>query len=286
MLTKVLALLVFLLIAVAIAKDSEGGSSGSSLVPMQATPTPTPAWPHLDVIGNPPCPLDGAAPPNSSKAKLNRLMNRYHLPETSFEELPLEYLQGDALPQGEISPGGQLINLPDWQNPNNRRAVSVVGFVKDIRIRGCGLPKHGKRISIISPPEPPGVQSANCHRNDLGLCTVQIMLIPDKEWGPKDGHGIYYVKVTRRSRFLRRKGYLQSNVRDWSIESLRSSLKNRRVKFSGWLLFNEHYRERAWASDRNNKVGEANDRQTAWEIHPVMRIEVLPDPAARNRRRR
>jgi hypothetical protein len=46
-----------------------------------------------------------------------------------------------------------------------------------------------------------------------------------------------------------------------------------RVRFKGWLLFDREHADEA----ENTKPGRAaNWRATAWEIHPVTTIEVLP----------
>jgi hypothetical protein len=284
--TRVLTLTAFILLAAYMPTNIKLESVPDNLS-AEAEPTPSPMpgpWPNLDTLAKPLCSIDGAATPGSDKAQINRLMNRYHLPEKPFEVLPLEYLQGNDLPQGEISPEGQLVNLPNTQDPNNQRAITVVGFVKDVRIMGCGA----KKIYVYPErPESPGVQSANCHANQINLCTAQIMVTPDPALPRKQGRNIYFVKVTRRSRWLLREGYLSSNVsKDWSLETLRTKLRNHKVRFSGWLLFNENYRDRAWVSDPENKIGTDNDRQTAWEIHPVMGIEVLPNPSQPRGQRR
>lgn len=269
--TRVLALTAFLLLAAYISSNIVFPSLPVKLS-AEAQPTPTP-WPNLDTITKPPCGIDGAAAPNSENAEINRLMNRYRLPEKPFEELPLEYLRGNDLPQGETSPEGELVNFPNRLNPNNQRAVTVVGFVKDIRIMGCGT---GNTVYVqVEPPEKPGVQSANCYANKISLCTAQIMVTPDPTLPQIKGRNIYFVKVTRRSRWLANDNRLVSNIgNDWSTETLRKKIVRRWVRFSGWLFFNQNYRERAWVSDPADKIGKPNDRQTAWEIHPVMGIEV------------
>jgi hypothetical protein len=59
---------------------------------------------------------------------------------------------------------------------------------------------------------------------------------------------------------------------DWSAETLRKDLSGRLVRFEGWLLFDsDHTMESENIVPGTERVW----RATAWEIHPVTRIEVL-----------
>lgn len=59
---------------------------------------------------------------------------------------------------------------------------------------------------------------------------------------------------------------------DWSTTTLEKTLVGRFVSFEGWLLFDHQH---AAESENLNPGAPQNWRQTAWEIHPVTRIEVL-----------
>ena len=62
------------------------------------------------------------------------------------------------------------------------------------------------------------------------------------------------------------------NGLDWSAETLKRLLVGKWVRFEGWLFYDsEHAKESA------NTFKEGSDlwRATAWEIHPVTRIEIL-----------
>lgn len=64
---------------------------------------------------------------------------------------------------------------------------------------------------------------------------------------------------------------------DWSAETLRSQLVGHWCEFEGWLYFDVgHAEESENVSARNPE----NWRATAWEIHPVTKITVLPQPSA------
>ncbi len=59
---------------------------------------------------------------------------------------------------------------------------------------------------------------------------------------------------------------------DWSEERLRRDLVGRRCRFEGWLFFDSHHAEES----ENIAPGRPkNWRATAWEIHPITKIEVI-----------
>lgn len=61
---------------------------------------------------------------------------------------------------------------------------------------------------------------------------------------------------------------------DWSHAALARELKGRRCRFEGWLLFDLNHTNES----ENTMPGHASNwRATAWEIHPVTRIEVLAE---------
>ncbi|HVF66961.1 MAG TPA: hypothetical protein VM914_04835 [Pyrinomonadaceae bacterium] len=61
---------------------------------------------------------------------------------------------------------------------------------------------------------------------------------------------------------------------DWFTAALARELTGRRCRFEGWLLFDVNHA----AESENVRPGAASNwRATAWEIHPVTAIEVLPE---------
>jgi hypothetical protein len=59
---------------------------------------------------------------------------------------------------------------------------------------------------------------------------------------------------------------------DWSLAALKRELTGRRCRFEGWLVFD---REHADESENTAPGNPVNWRATAWELHPVTRIEVV-----------
>ena len=280
--TRVLALTTSLFLAALVSGIAQFQTPASnSSMESQATPSATPlTWPNLDRLKNPngtTCGLNGAPAGIREKAAQNRLRNRYHLPEKGFEQLTLEDLQKN-LPQGEIGPKQTLVNFPTSADPNNQRGVTIVAYVTDVLVLGCGA--ANEHVTFVPPIERRGVESAICYVNQESLCTAQIMVTSDPSLPRNEGRNVFVVNVTRRSRGLAKNNLLVSNIgNDWSTQALRDRIKGHWVRFSGWLFFNQNYRERAWVTDPDNKIGKANVRQTAWEIHPVMGIEIdVPPP--------
>jgi len=63
---------------------------------------------------------------------------------------------------------------------------------------------------------------------------------------------------------------------DWSTAALRAALVGRRVRVRGWLYWDGHHADGSAHVDPADARGEPNWRATAWEIHPVTSIELLP----------
>src|SRR6185369_4809148 len=59
---------------------------------------------------------------------------------------------------------------------------------------------------------------------------------------------------------------------DWSTETLQKKLTGHWVRFEGWLFYDGQHESEA----ENTAAGrEANWRATAWELHPITRIEII-----------
>src|SRR5579885_2301429 len=230
-----------------------------------AAPHP-PNWPNLDVLTNFPdpgktCTLAGSANPatNPEKACSNSLKNRYVLPTGGFTPTLLSDMMKVALGDGGSAPA--------CDSQNNRRAVSVVGYVRDVKVGGCAFG-----------------ESCNCNSQHDGQCDAHIELVLDPNDHDPKGRGMVVVEVTERSRRLASMGLLQSNIgNDWSTPTLKGRLKGRWVRFSGWLYYDPDHHLESWQVDpqdnRSSSPGphgqpkHDNWRSTCWEVHPVMAIE-------------
>lgn len=59
---------------------------------------------------------------------------------------------------------------------------------------------------------------------------------------------------------------------DWSAETLKATLTGHRVRFQGWLMFDESH---AGESENIAPRRPGNWRATAWEVHPVTGFEIV-----------
>ncbi len=134
----------------------------------------------------------------------------------------------------------------DRERWSERRAASIIGYVRFV---GVG-----------------GVETVNCRARTPDHRDTHIELIPDSGEGAVELPVI--VEVTP--------GWRIRVGDEWSSDALRVAYLNRRVRVTGWLFFDaEHSREA-----ENTAPGRpGNWRGTAWEIHPVTGIELVPpDP--------
>jgi len=113
-----------------------------------------------------------------------------------------------------------------------------------------------------------GVETTNCRATDSLHRDTHIELILAPDYSMQTRRVI--VEVTPRWRAAAR-----SHGVDWSTAALASSLTGHRVHVRGWLMFDA---EHANQSENTNPGGATNWRATAWEIHPVTNLGVLPGP--------
>lgn len=107
-----------------------------------------------------------------------------------------------------------------------------------------------------------GVEAANCYsltRRDIHIHVAASAAAPLT--------GSLIVEVTpRTAEAAGRRGM------DWSLDALRRELVGRRCRFEGWLLYDREHADESVNTAPGNPV---DWRATAWELHPVTRIEVL-----------
>jgi hypothetical protein len=257
----ILFLVVFALVVPVVVTGQRGGRGRGHRHTHKPTATSTPGvgWPDLTTIkegANKTCGIDGAAQHGTEKAKLNDLKNRFTLPNGDFT--PITFDELTALPQGQIQ-GTNIVGFPGSSDPNNARAVILEGYIAQVSTGGCSFG-----------------ESCNCGTKDSNFCDTHINVFPDKASVNAAGHNMYVVEVTQRTRLLAAQNLLSSNVgNDWSTSALKLKLEGHKVRFSGYLYFDTDHSAETWAGDPQDKAGKPNWRQTAWEVHPVLKIEVL-----------
>ena len=107
-----------------------------------------------------------------------------------------------------------------------------------------------------------GVEAANCYSLRRRDTHIHVAARPDAP--PREQ---LVVEVTPRLR-----EWAAARGADWTTAALRRDLAGRWCRFEGWLLFD---REHAGESENTREEGEDVWRATAWELHPVTRIEVV-----------
>ena len=178
----------------------------------------------------PGCPARGDAVTSGVHA-LNRLKNRVAAPVA--RDIDSAVTLGALLAPGD-----------DRGRWSERRAATVVGYVRDVKVGG--------------------VETVNCFAKTPDHRDTHIELVTD----PEDGGQLpLIVEVTP---WWRR--HAASRGSNWSTDSLRSSLRGRWVRVTGWLLFDDEHQRQA-ENTTPGRVG--NWRATAWELHPVTGVEVV-----------
>ncbi len=136
----------------------------------------------------------------------------------------------------------------DTKRWNHLKAAKITGYVYDVK--------------------PGGVETCNCKTKVLDERDTHIELLADPMNDKKMLRMI--VEVTPHMRKL-----MEKSGEGWSTKTLRDKLLGRWVSFSGWLLFDEEHANQA---ENTNPGRERNWRATAWEIHPVTKIEITAKP--------
>jgi hypothetical protein len=112
-----------------------------------------------------------------------------------------------------------------------------------------------------------GFETCNCKSHDPQYMDTHIGNALTAKEARKNHHMI--VEVTPRWRAI-----MAERGVDWSTETLVQTLVGKHVRITGWLLYDgEHF-----AEAENTAPGHAgNWRASAWEIHPITAIDVLPE---------
>lgn len=153
--------------------------------------------------------FNGCGPEGTAKqAKiktLNRLKNRYAIPETSAINRAITL-------QELLTPGD---DIKRWKDSD---AAEITGYVYDIK--------------------PGGVESCNCGAKDLLLRDTHIELTTDPMSGAAAQR--FVAEMTPRMRAIAAKA-----GNDWSTKGLRKAFLGRWVKVRGWMLLDVEHTDEA-----------------------------------------
>jgi hypothetical protein len=131
---------------------------------------------------------------------------------------------------------------------SSTRAAEVTGYVLAIK--------------------PGGAETCNCGKTDPPHIDTHIELVLKST--DTAGTQSVVVEVTPRMRAI-----MTANGTDWSTKTLRKQILGKWVKVRGWMMFDAQHSN---AAENTNPGGANNWRATAWEIHPVTDIHVVPAP--------
>ncbi|HLF13912.1 MAG TPA: hypothetical protein VI932_03360 [Bacteroidota bacterium] len=181
--------------------------------------------------------FNGCGMAGNARGKELRALNR--LKNRYQRPMPEDYTRYGITLQNMLERGD------DRRRFTNSEAAEIEGYVRDVVIGG--------------------VESCNCNAKDPRYRDTHIVLVLDSK--DKRATRSVIAEVTPRWREIMR----QRGV-DWSTEGLKKTLMNKRVRIRGWMLYDWHYTDE---SENTHPGGKKNWRATAWEVHPVISIEVL-----------
>ena len=185
----------------------------------------------------------------------------------------LEVYNGCGMEGDARSPGVQALNrlknrytAPQQVDP----AITLPATLAPGRDTGRWKVKQGAEIiGYVSDVKVGGIESTNCHAHAAEQRDTHIELVLDPMAASPTQRVI--VEVTPRWRAI-----MAAQGVDWSTRALRDKLLGRWIKVRGWMLFDVEHQN---ASENTAPRRERNWRATAWEIHPITSIEVVPRPA-------
>lgn len=184
--------------------------------------------------------FNGCGMTGNARGKELRQLNR--LKNRYNRPMPEDYSRYDVSLGDILEPGD------DGKRFTNSAAAQIVGYVRDVKIGG--------------------IESCNCNARDARYRDTHIVLVTDPK--EKKASRTVIAEVTPRWREVMRKRGI-----DWSTEGLRKALLHKWVRVRGWMLYDWHYTDEA---ENTNPGGKKNWRATAWEVHPVISIEILEAP--------
>jgi hypothetical protein len=181
--------------------------------------------------------LNGCAMAGNAHGSEARALNR--LKNRYNRPMPEDYSRYGITLEAILAKGD------DRKRFTNSQAADVEGYVRDVTIGG--------------------VESCNCDATAARWRDTQIVLTLDAKDNSARRSVIAEVTPRWREEVAKRGD-------DWSTDALKKALKGKRVRVRGWMLYDPHYEDE---SENTNPGGKKNWRATAWEIHPVISIEVL-----------
>jgi hypothetical protein len=186
----------------------------------------------------------------------------------------LEMFQGCGMEGDAKSPAMKALNrlknhytAPGAGKINS--AVTLTAILAPGNDVGRWKVKYGAEIvGYVYSVKPGPVESVNCSAHHVADRDTHIELVLN----PMDSSATrrVIVEITPRWRAI-----MAAKGVDWSTRALRDHYLGRWVRVRGWMLFDVEHKGEA----ENTAPGRPrNWRATAWEVHPVTAIAVVPRP--------
>ena len=211
-------------------------------------------------------PAAAPAPPPVAQA-VNELPDDLVVAADDFDGCPVE---GTAIP-ADVRALNILKNRsaePTAQDADSSVTLAAMLAPDSDDTRRFDAARAAQLTAVVHRVLEGGVETTNCRATDSLHRDTHIELIVTPSDSDKTRRVI--VEVTPRWRAAAR-----SRGVDWSTGSLAKSLTGHRVLVRGWLMFDA---EHAGESENTNPGGASDWRATAWEIHPLTNLGVLPGP--------
>ncbi|HEY5536454.1 MAG TPA: hypothetical protein VIL99_16160 [Ignavibacteria bacterium] len=168
---------------------------------------------------------------------LNKLKNRFKLPTVADFDKTITL---DKI----LTPGN------DEERFDESKAVVIEGYIFNIKIGG--------------------IESCNCRAKSQEFRDVHVEIVPTAK--TKTYKKRVIAEITPR---LRKKIFTKLGVTN--NKELKKLLKGKKVRITGWLMFDIEHNLESYNIDPKNKKGRKNWRATCWEIHPITDIEVVEE---------
>jgi hypothetical protein len=150
--------------------------------------------------------------------------------------------------KAQIDPNFNWTNLAEFEDDRNKFSSE-----KGVVLRGYVL-----RVTMG------GAETCNCNTKTPEFRDTHIVITPDKSQTGVLNQVV--IEVTPRMR-----SQMQAKGIDWSQEALRK-LQGKTIEVEGWLFYDYNHGNQS-AKVRQKTKGVT--RSTAWEIHPITRLNVI-----------
>lgn len=114
-----------------------------------------------------------------------------------------------------------------------------------------------------------GKETCNCKAKKKENQDVHIVMVKKKSYKSNKNHVIVEITPRLRVKIFEKLGVTNN-------KELRKLIKGKKVKVTGWLLFDEEHTENSYNINPRGKK-KTIWRATCWEIHPITDMEIVEE---------